>query len=137
VVVEFFDRQQTGNPLNGSKIATSAALSKTLDQWRDRRPFFCELLGENEYKLLIGIGNEVGCVQYSACDGSPPYLMATIERDTENNGYFEFLIGNTPTPVPRRYCIPFDLMKQIASSFIETGLPDSSIHWEEVGPPPA
>jgi hypothetical protein len=136
MVVEFFDRQEDDNPLNGSKIATSVALSRTIDQLRNRRPFFFELLGENGYKLLIGVGKHVGCVQYSACDGNPPYLVATTGREMENNTYIEFLAGNTPTPIPRHYCVPFDVMKRIAALFMETGLRDTSIQWEEVGPPP-
>jgi Immunity protein Imm1 len=132
MVVKFFDRQDKHNPLNGSEIATSAALLKAIDEWRNRRPFFCELLGNNGYKLLIGIDSELGCVQYSSSDGDPPYLVATTEQETENDTEIEFFIDDTSTPILRRYCIPFDLMKRVVASFIDTGLRDPTVHWKEI-----
>jgi hypothetical protein len=137
MTVEFFDRQDKSSPFNGTKIATGAELSKVIDDLRSRSPFFCELLGANGYKLLLGVGKDGGCIQYSASDGSPPYLMVTTASETAEDDYFEFLIGNVPTPVPRRYCVSFDLMKKIAISFVQTGLRDSSVCWEEIGPPPS
>ena len=40
--------------------------------------FFVELHGGNARDLLIGLGGDVDCVQYSGHDGDPPYLMATV-----------------------------------------------------------
>ena len=49
-----------------------------LDELRTMRPpFMCQFVGENGFNLTVGIDHDFGCVQYSANDGSPPYLMAT------------------------------------------------------------
>jgi hypothetical protein len=134
MLVEFFDRQDRANSLNGVKILTGAELSDIVDHLSHRPPFFCELIGANGCKLLIGIAKAVGCVQYSTSDGSPPYLMALSDRALDNHTFVEFLIGNTPTPVPARYCVPFDTVKRVAAWFVETGLRDSRICWEPVAP---
>jgi Immunity protein Imm1 len=134
MVVEFIDRQDKTNSLNGVKISTGAELSKIIDDLRNRPPFFCELFGMNDCKLLIGLGQNVCCIQYSPSDGSPPYLMATSNSETYDHDYFEFLIGGTQTPVPSRYCIPFDVMKRIAVRFVEMGLRDPNVCWEPVMP---
>lgn len=54
--VEFFDRQNAQNPLNGLNVDERSRLSDLLDQMQERVPFFSELLGQNGYKLLLGIG---------------------------------------------------------------------------------
>ena len=43
--------------------------------------FFCELLADNGYNLLVGVGR-IGCVQYSPDNGNPPYLMACPIKTT-------------------------------------------------------
>jgi hypothetical protein len=130
--IEFFDLQDEANPLNGTKLATEGELSSLIEGLRSRPPFFCELIGENEFKLLVGIGHDVGCIQHSSCDGNPPYLMATSNSVFNPNDCVEFLIGNTPTPVPRCYCLPMELVKQITNHFVETGERRANVHWEEV-----
>ncbi|HEY7300212.1 MAG TPA: hypothetical protein VH684_20150 [Xanthobacteraceae bacterium] len=128
----FYDRQDEHNPLNGSQLAFGAAVHRIIDEFSTRRPFFCELIGENGYKLLLGIGKNIGCAQHSACDGRPPYLMAVGDSVLNFDDCGEYLIGNTLTPVPRRYCVPIDTVKQIASYFIETWDRYPEVRWEEI-----
>jgi len=71
-MVQFFDRQDPANSLNGVEIHDSTGLRRLLDSVRDRPPFFAELIGENGFKLLVGIGAITGCVQFSAADGAAP-----------------------------------------------------------------
>lgn len=129
---EFFDRQEQSNPLNGAKIENGGKLLKILDDLRSREPFFCELVGENSFNLLLGVGRTIGCVQYSPGDGSTPYLMAVATGEQDSDGYVEFLTADTPTPVPRRYCLSFEIVKQIAAYFIETGKRSPEVSWEEI-----
>ena len=133
MMVEFHDQQESSNPLNGLEITTGTALLRIIDSLRNRRPFFCELLGKNGFKLLIGIGNNVGCVQHSSSEGDPPYLMAVeegIEFSTRDT--VDFLIGNELTEIPRRYCKSMESVKQIALHFLETGLRFPNVPWEEI-----
>lgn len=132
MTAQFYDRQDNHNPLNGRTVTTSTQLHDIMSVLEGRPPFFGELIGDNGTKLLLGIGPETGCVQFSAVDGTPPYLMAVSVTPwyTEDHAYF--LIGNTPSPVPKRYIVTLDVMRKIAEYFIETGQRKDDIPWEEI-----
>lgn len=129
---QFFDRQDPGNPMNGRAINDSMALLDVLKNVRDRPPFFAELIGDNGYKLLLGLAAAEGCVQFSAADGSPPYLMAVAPRAAESSGEISFLIGDTMSPVPKRYCLSLNQVVRIAAAFVETGIRSADVLWEEI-----
>jgi len=134
MMVEFYDRQELSNPLNGTQITVGTGLRRIVESLRNRRPFFCELLGNNGFKLLVGIGKNVGCVQHSSSDGEPPYLMAVEEGfEFSTVDTVDFLIGSELTPVPRRYCKSMESVKQIALYFLETGLRCPNVAWEQIG----
>src|SRR6266481_155819 len=118
MMVTFYDRQDSSNPLNDMEIITAIGLSRIIDSLSNRRPFFCHLFCENGFDLLVGIGENVGCVQHSSHDGVPPYLMA-VENGFEFSTVdtVDFLIGGTLTPVPRRYCKSMESVKEIAVYF--------------------
>lgn len=129
--VLFFDREDKGNSLNGRAVEESSKLAEILESVRNRTPFFCELVGENGYNLLLGMG-KIGCAEYSRDDGSGAYLMAVEPTMKSAEGYIEFLIGGTATPVPARYALPFDVMKQVAVDFLRTGATSQALGWEEI-----
>jgi hypothetical protein len=105
MTVLFFDLQEPSNPMNGLRISNKKGLDDILEKLRSREPFFCKLDGENGYKLDVGLGEELGCIQHSPSDGYIPYLMAVapgppdvVAPGTEDaDDYVEFLAGNTPT----------------------------------------
>jgi len=130
--VQFFDRQDEKNPHNGSTISQRYQLLEVVSQLQDRAPFFCELIGKNGYKILLGIGGVTGCVQYSKDDGNPPYLMAASRHQERSEKYVEFLTGGTLSPIPSRYCLPIDTVKDIAAFFQMTGERSPIVSWEEV-----
>jgi len=113
-------------------MTRAAEVLMGLEGLRTRDPFFCELVGENGYNLLIGLGGDIGCAQYSRGDGDVPYLMAVTNGVPDTTAHTEFLIGNTPTPVRGRCCLPFDVVRQIVAYFIETGCCDPGVPWEEI-----
>ena len=82
--------------------------------------------------MLVGVGDPEGCAQYSLNDGSNPYLMAVADVREDSDCFVEFLIGNEATPVPKRYCLPIETIKQITLYFIETGKRDPRVVWEEI-----
>ena len=132
MILRFLDHQDETNPINGLVIADDEQLSKIFDGFRTREPFFAEFYGDNGYKLLIGIGRTVGCVQYSRSDGDTPYLMAVAFNPHARVENFEFLAGNTPTPVSGRYILPLEQVKKITQYFRETGARSASVSWEEL-----
>jgi Immunity protein Imm1 len=128
--VTFFDREDEANPLNGTVARHREQLLQILNGLRNRPPFVCELLGENGLHLHVGIG-KLGHAQYSRSDGEPPYLLAMGPRPGRRDEYVDFLLGGTPTPISKRYCMPFDSIREIAAYFLETGRAHPSFAWEE------
>ena len=128
---QFFDRQDAANPLNGMSITNLFELRSALESVRGRPPFFAELIGDNGFKLLLGIGSDEGCAQFSSVDGAAPYLMA-VSPNGEVEGEQVFLIGDTASPVPKRYCLPSGTVEDIAATFLQTGQHKSDVPWEEI-----
>jgi hypothetical protein len=131
MIVTFFDREDQENPLHGAVIRDSERLFQILEALRGRSPFICELVGENDFLIHIGIG-EKGSVQHSRCDGRPPYLLAVAPHQERSVGYTEFLMGGTPCPISNRYCMPFEAVHEIARYFLETGEAHPDFKWENV-----
>jgi hypothetical protein len=134
MILRFFDRQDEKNPLNGSTCADSNSLLDRLRLLSSRPPFFCEIEGENGFKLLVGVGGKWSCIQHSAVDGSPPYLMAVPREPQFGVKEIEFLMGDTPTPVHRRYILRAELAEKVIAFFVETetGKKSELVDWEEI-----
>ena len=73
MIVQMFDRQDAANPVNGALPVAPSWLLHTLNALRRRKPFFCELVADNGYTLLLGVGPS-GCAQCSRSDGRPGRL---------------------------------------------------------------
>ncbi len=58
--------------------------------------------------------------------------MATNKSVLDTRDYVKFLIDNEPTAVPRYYCLPMELVKKIATYFLETGERSNDVRWEEI-----
>jgi hypothetical protein len=150
--VKFLDKEQHDNPLNGKLIDSSQELERILEQLRHRKPFGLELGGEYGFSLDICLAETCGAVQHTASDGDSAYLLAVAPgnspipltgelssyslafRVDEENGVEspEFLVGGTPTPIPMRYILPYDLVKKIAVHFLETGEREPDVSWEQI-----
>ena len=72
MIVTLLDQQDPSNKLNGVPIDKQATLIEIVEDMRRRRkPFVCQLFGENKFDLMIGIG-PLGCAQYAGPDHDPP-----------------------------------------------------------------
>jgi hypothetical protein len=127
----FNDMQDYSSHLNEAVVHNRAELFALLASVRDRQPFGCELIGQNDFKLTLGVGQNVGFVQHSAVNGDAPYLLAVAPGKCCEQAYVEFLIGNTPTTVPQQFCLPFQTVKEIAAYFLETGERSPLVAWED------
>ena len=58
--------------------------------------------------------------------------MAVGPDEHEQEGFREFLIGDTATPVATRYCMTLDLVQEVAAYFLETGDRNPTVTWEEI-----
>ena len=132
MIVEFKDLQDKRNPLNGTKMATSAELSKLLDSLTARPRFFLELIGQNGYRLLVGVAKSMGCVQHSRNDCELPYLVAIDPKSAMTGEVVEYLVNGELTLVHDRFCLPFETVKKIAAYFLETGERSPRVSWEAI-----
>lgn len=150
--VKFHDMEEDGNPLNGAMIDSDVELVKILDQLRHREPFGLELTGENGFRLTICLAETQGAVQHDATSRGTPYLLAVAPgslpipgctaisphtlafREDEEKGIEspEFLVGGTTTPMPTRYCLPYELVRDIAVYFLQSGERDPRVAWESI-----
>ncbi len=128
----FHDLQQLDNPMNGTRLETAATIAELFRSLRDRKPFLFELSGDNGFMLTIGFAGNCGSVQYSPSDGSPPYLVAVADDAVDDGKLVEFLAGNTPTPIPRRFCLPTDQVEKIAAEFLTRGGKSTAVAWEGI-----
>ena len=132
IMVVFSDLEESSNPLNGMRLKNQKEFDETVEKLRNREPFFFELTGENGYQLLVGFGNTIGCVQHSRADGGGLFLVAVAPGAEEASDYFEFLAGYTPTPISKRYCMPWEQVRQIIFYFLETGGCSPEFSWEVI-----
>lgn len=130
--VMFRDLQDPDSGLTGITVNSPEELGTILDSVRDRQPFCCEMVGQNDLKLTLGIGPNVGFVQYSADNGDPPYFVALAPHTPATSKVVEFLAGDTATPIDPRFCLSFEAVKQIASDFLRTGQRSRAFLWEEI-----
>ncbi len=130
--VIFQDLQQPDNPVNGKRLECAVAMMEVFQSLSGRKPFLFELRGENGFMLMVGFAGNCGSVQYSPSDGSPPYLMAVPDDVVDDGNFVEFLAGNTPTPIARRFCLPIEQIEKIAYDFIEQGDKSGEVTWEEI-----
>ena len=130
--VTFQDLQQLDNPMNGIRLQSEAALAGLFRSLSSRKPFLFELRGDNDFMLTIGFAANCGSVQYSPDDGAPPYLMAVAENAVDDGKSVEFLAGNTPTPMPGRFCQPISQVEKIAAEFLKHGVKSAAGSWEQI-----
>lgn len=130
--VRYANRQDESDPMNGLVIVGRDNFVELLDGRRNNAPFIAELSADNGYRLTIGVGGALSVAQHMRLDGELPYLVALPAQPRTNAKYVEFLTNNTPTPIPGRYVLAFDEMKQIAIHFFETGERSGTFSWKSI-----
>jgi len=126
----FRDLQDPLNPNNGRSVCDAQSLKTIFDSLRGRPPFLCEFMGD-EVRLVVGVGDS-GFVQFGAADGEPPYLVAIGSTTGHSGDSAEFLTANTPTPIPRRYCMPMATVCDIVLDCLVRKQPSPQTNWEEI-----
>jgi hypothetical protein len=126
------DLQDNASRIDAIAIENAKEVLALLDSIPERKPFACELIGENGYKLTVGIGKNVGFIQHSKINDDIPYLMALNSACGSTDDYSNFMIGGTLTPIPAKFCFPMKVVKEIIACFVETGERSSICSWESI-----
>lgn len=128
---KFFDLQDESNPDNGTTVNDGASVKVLLMRNSSRAPFTCEIVYEDNFQLMIGLGPKLCCAQHSSIDGKSPYLVAYLESERMQTGEVEFLLSKSPTEILRRQCFPLNVLLDVAAFFVETGERSPIVLWED------
>ena len=128
----FWDLQDPNDSMNGARVDNSDALAGLFRSLRGRKPFMFELLRGNGPMLTVGMAGDCGTVQFSASDGRPPYEMAIGDETGGEEDFVEFLVGNTPTPVPKKFCLPIETLQKVVQDFLVHGRKSTAVRWDEI-----
>jgi hypothetical protein len=129
VRAQFHDLNDVLNPFNGRWLTDVRSLFDTL---HGKRPFMAELIGDNGYMFLLGLGPEIGFAQFSTSNDAPPYLVAVDTGAGPAEGDIDFFMSGEPSPLPKRLCLPISVIAEIAQTFVLTGKRKADITWEEI-----
>ncbi len=81
--------------------------------------------------LSISVMGLCALVRFTHSSGDPPYLSASTGETSDPDCTFEFLVGDTPTPVPTDRCIPIEGAMAIAEYFFDKGEIPRFVKWKE------
>ncbi|CAN5154424.1 hypothetical protein BH11CYA1_BH11CYA1_07270 [soil metagenome] len=109
---------------------TTTELTSFLRQLQSEEPSAGELVGENGYKLTVGIDGQVAFVQYSNTNGDPPYLVAQA-RTIVTKKKHDFIVTGSPTEVDGKCCLPFSEFEKVVCDFMETGQKSPFVEWAD------
>lgn len=127
---KFHDLHDETNPDNGAKLFDASGVRALLTRNAKNPPFVVELISDRQTKLMIGLGPETSSAQFCRADDEPPYLVANLESEKMRSGVTDFIIGNEPTEIELRLCIPFATLLDVAAYFVETGQRSPIVSWE-------
>lgn len=126
--VEFHDYAVRKRPVKTFDHAS--ALIDFLRQCKTEEFASAELLGENGFRLVIGIDGDLAFAEYSSQDDEPPYLIA-LSPTVVVDGMHIFLVTNEGTEIHGRHCLAFPVFEEVVRHFIETGERTATVEWED------
>jgi hypothetical protein len=80
--------------------------------------------------LTVSVRDGLVLIVFHRASLEPPYLSASL-GPPQNTRYFEFLIGDTPTPVPADRCIPMETAEQVVLEFVRSDTLSPRVRWIE------
>jgi hypothetical protein len=114
-------------------IGAADKLERELTSLIKGQPIVVELFAPNGDLLNLGIGGQVGYAAFATQDmareGRPPMRpVGTVGEDVPE--WVEFEMGDTPTPIGRRYLVRASELISIVTYFFETGELHPEFTWE-------
>jgi hypothetical protein len=122
------------DPYDGLHVDDSDILCDILDQLQLREPFILELEGDNGYRLTVGIG---GPVQLHSTQFERWRAALRDGRDERYPGTPEpenrvLLSGGQGTEIRGSQCVPYAVLRSVATCFLQTGDRSTEVDWVEV-----
>ena len=85
------------------------------------------------YLFSMAVGLPESFVQITPDSNDQPYLIAAAPKDSDKDGTFNFYFqGLHHTEIPRRNILPISKARELARTFLITGIIPEDIDWEEV-----
>jgi len=86
----------------------------------------------NGPSFLVGLGGEVGYINYKPKGNGPPYYSSVNTAiDAKDEGYICFEFGGAESNIPSRNLLPFETILDALTTFFETGKFPDGLHWEQ------
>ena len=131
LLIEFLGGSQTGQQLSiDAKDLTS--LESFLQRLRLDDPLVINITLPEGDELTVGIGPTRSCVQHSAKEHEPPYLIAQEPNAPVEDSELEFDAGGTPTPIMISQTLPSDKAIALILEIVSTEKRPSYVEWVEV-----
>jgi len=112
-------------------IGNEEQLRAALGQVSNNENCIVSLESSGHGTLTVGLGKNVGFVQFVNAAQEPPYMLAR-EDQSDNPDFVEFNAGGTPTPIPARYCMDVGKVVDIVIFFFENKKLPEHIRWESI-----
>src|SRR5262249_2261927 len=110
-------------------IMHRSVLLGILDNISNREPTVCELVDKNGVSLFLGIGKPYGGAEFRSASQRAVQIGTPIERNSPDIVGTSFQSASGAISLPSRYLLPFELVKQIAVEFFETGDRSPLVLW--------
>jgi hypothetical protein len=115
-------------------IGEESKLKELLDEFTEWDDPCMRLIKPDNARLDLAVSKPHALVQYMQPSLEPPTLVARGE-DAESEEAHEFIYNGEPNPVPMRYCITLERMKEIAVHYFNNGELPGFVEWDEITRP--
>ena len=129
--VQYKNWSNIDDTLNGIVISDGPSARKLLATVA-LCPSFVELKREDGCKLLLGLGGDVGCAQFTPAPSAQVHSLMAALDDGNRDELMELSIRGRRVPMSRRYCLPLHTIQRLASDFTRFRYASRSVTWDEL-----
>lgn len=125
--------EELNGSLAESDVSTETELREILLNLLQEEPKIVILELTDHAIFDLGIGLPYGFVEFYR-DWKGPYLMAVSNTFPEALTSDDVIVFNagTPTPISRRFCLPYEQVVDIVTYFFQNGDLPNYVKWEEI-----
>ena len=118
-------------------VTSSQQIYDTLTQLGAQQDPNIDLVQNGVGTLSISVKDGFALLRNESASLDPPYFSASVgtpvvpASSLDADGNFNFLVGDTPTPVPPNRGVPIDTAVQVAQYYYQTGSLSPNVQWIE------